>query len=226
MKNAPGGISPPQLPAFAVIAGAADRGRIPLRPDSAVESGRRSRFSRAHLPAFARVPAPAIPRNFAHFPSIIYGNLSNFIDIFRNSISASEAPGSAIIPESPEFARTAIAGKCVVKSVRGAHICAHISSIIYGNSLNSNAPGRFAILHGFSPGPMTAIARRCALPAAAPSASSETLRSVRHAPARRVLRPRRVERSGRSFRSRLDWRNPERTIPCRDTSRARTRGIP
>ena len=39
-------------------------------------------------------------------------NLSNFIEFFGNSVSEGEATGSAMIPESPESARTANAGKC------------------------------------------------------------------------------------------------------------------
>ena len=37
-------------------------------------------------------------------------NLSNFIEIYGNSIFSNEAPGFAIIPKSPESARTASAG--------------------------------------------------------------------------------------------------------------------
>ena len=66
----------------------------------------------AHTPASARI--------CAHFPSKISRNLrknpvnlSIFIEFFGNSISASEAIGSAIIPQSPESARTANAGKYV-----------------------------------------------------------------------------------------------------------------
>ena len=43
-------------------------------------------------------------------------NLSNFIEFYGNSIFSNEAPGFAIIPESPESARTANAGKCAFRA--------------------------------------------------------------------------------------------------------------
>ena len=60
--------------------------------------------------------ASGTPRISPHFPSKIYGNLSKnpvnlsiFIEFFGNSVSAGEAVGSAIIPESP---RVRADGKC------------------------------------------------------------------------------------------------------------------
>ena len=96
--------------------------------------------------------------------------------------------GGGIRPSKPVFARAS------------ARICAHFPSKIFSNlsknpvnlsnfivffrnSGSSSAPGRFAILREFSSGPMTAIAGRCALPVAAATASSKTLRFVNCAPA-------------------------------------------
>ena len=58
-------------------------------------------------------------RNCPHLPSKIYGNLrknpvnlSIFIEFFGNSIFSNKPIGFTIIRESPESARTAIAGNC------------------------------------------------------------------------------------------------------------------
>ena len=51
----------PQFRAFSVAARGEEHGRIPLRLGVAAESGRRNRFSRAHPPAFERIPTPRIP---------------------------------------------------------------------------------------------------------------------------------------------------------------------
>ena len=71
----------------------------------------RRRNPAAGTGSLARIPAP-------HFPSKIYrnlpnnpGNLSNFSEIFGNSVSAGEATGAFMIPEPPEAARTANADK-------------------------------------------------------------------------------------------------------------------
>ena len=42
-------------------------------------------------------------------------NLSYFIEFYGNFIFSNEAPGFAIIPKSPESARTANAGKCAFR---------------------------------------------------------------------------------------------------------------
>ena len=87
-----GEISPPQLPAFAVMAGVSVHGRIPLRPDSAA----------------------SFPNNLiAGYLSINPVNLSNFIEFFGNSLSPDEASGSAIVHALPPVPAAADAGKCV-----------------------------------------------------------------------------------------------------------------
>ena len=87
------------LRAFAVIDGLKDHGRIPLRPDSA-----------------ASYPVKKFVGNLSKNPV----NLSIFIEFFGNSLSSSEATGSAIIPESPESARAGNAGKCGTNPARAS----------------------------------------------------------------------------------------------------------
>ncbi len=77
-----------------------------------------------HLPSWRDRPIVAESSCAAtrrrHFPrNLIFRNLrknpvnlSIFIEFYGNSIFLNEATGSAIIPESPESARTATAGKC------------------------------------------------------------------------------------------------------------------
>ena len=116
------------------------------------------------------------------------------------------------------FAR-ASARICAHRAPAVARICAHFPSKIFSNlSKNpvnlsefivffrnsglSNAPGRFDILGEFSSGPVTAIAGRCALPAALSHHGKRFASST--APRRSVLRRCRVKRSGRSRKNRLD----------------------
>ena len=85
------------------------RGRLPGRGILAMSPGR-------------RICASAAPRNCPHFLSKIFGNLAKFSEFFRNSVSPDEAARAAIIPESPESARTADAGKCAfVSTGRGGN---------------------------------------------------------------------------------------------------------
>ena len=53
-----------------------------------------------------------------HFPSKIYRNLAIFSEFFRNSLSPKKPIGFTIIPEPPESARTANAGKCAHRPPR------------------------------------------------------------------------------------------------------------
>ena len=118
----PGEIPPPRLPAFPVIAGLKDYGRIPLRVlrrrrNPAVGGGFRARicphlraFHPPQLPVFARISPRKFPSIYRKTPSI-YRYLSNFSEI---RFSSNEAIGSAIIPESPSCAGLANAGKFTI----------------------------------------------------------------------------------------------------------------
>ena len=120
----------PQLPAFAVIAGVAVHGRIPLRLDAAAESGRRNRFSRPHPPAVARISPPHLPafplenlQKFTEKPrefiyiyrnlSILLFELNSFLAGFLMSpaigvsASARKAPGMIPARSSPGCTDTA-----------------------------------------------------------------------------------------------------------------------
>ena len=81
----------PHLRAFAVTAGRKGYGSIPLRPDSA-----------------ASFPEKKIVSYLSKNPV----NLSVFIEFFRNSLSSSEAIGSAMIPVFSSSPVPANAGKC------------------------------------------------------------------------------------------------------------------
>ena len=79
------------FPAFAVMARPSDRGRIPLRRDPSASN-----------------PRKKLSFNLSNNPV----NLSNFIEIYGNSISPGEATGFAIIRARAPGSATAIAGKC------------------------------------------------------------------------------------------------------------------
>ena len=101
------------FPAFAVIAGLTSRGRIPPRLGvAAAESGRRRWFSRAHLPAFARIS----PRKFTEIyrkTPLIYLNLSNFTEIpyLRTKRSAPPSYRNPPNPREPQMRGNARASR-------------------------------------------------------------------------------------------------------------------
>ena len=136
----------------------------------------------------AHLPSSQKPRAMAQFPSRrgsatsfpnekIFGNLSKnpvnlsiFTEIFGNSISAGEATGAFIIPEPPEAARTATAGKCGEMP--------RWKTAPDSPERGRRKAGQPPRLHPNAPFPDTATAGKCALRAAFATGKNEGRRAA------------------------------------------------